>query len=300
MSGVPPEVEALLRARDEARAAKDFAQADALRSRIEQLGFTVRDAPSGAVATPKPGFEAVDPARVPDSLSEPPARHVSIHVLYEGYLDDVTRFLGSIERHCSGHDYEIVVTEAASPDADRIEELASGRVRVLHLSSDQGWAASRNAALRTSRGSVVALADLSVEATGDLLGPVLAAFEDPAIGVAGPWGLRSADLRTFEESPGPEVDAIEGYFLATRREILAKGLIDPKYRWYRHADIDLSFQIRAMGYKAVVATAPAIRHAHRAWEALDEAERAKRSKWNFYRFLDRFKDRADLLVAGKR
>lgn len=41
-------VEALLKARAEARAAKDFARADAVRDRLSDLGFTIEDTPQGA------------------------------------------------------------------------------------------------------------------------------------------------------------------------------------------------------------------------------------------------------------
>ena len=46
--GIPDAVVALARARDEARAAKDFARSDALRAEIEAQGFTVRDGSAGS------------------------------------------------------------------------------------------------------------------------------------------------------------------------------------------------------------------------------------------------------------
>lgn len=299
MDAIPEQVAALLRERDQARAAKDYARSDELRDRIGALGFTVRDTPQGGVAEPKPTFDAVDPAGLPDTLDEPAACAISIHVLYEGFRDDLSRFVNSVARHCADHDYEIVVTECGSPDGEWIESLAGERVRVLHLSSDPGWATGRNAAIGASRGAIVAVADLSVEATGDLLGPVISALQDPRVGLAGPWGLRTRNLRDFEEVEGPEVaHAIQGYFLATRRDIAREHRFDRKFSWYRHADIDLSFQIRSAGYRAVATEPAATRHTHRAWMAIEEDERARRSKRNFYRFLDRFKDRTDLIDTG--
>ena len=49
----PSEVHALARAREEARAAKDFALADELRAQIEAAGWTVRDDPGGYLLVPK-------------------------------------------------------------------------------------------------------------------------------------------------------------------------------------------------------------------------------------------------------
>jgi cysteinyl-tRNA synthetase len=45
---VPDGVEALLRDRDAARAARDYARADALRDEIGAAGFDVVDAPGGS------------------------------------------------------------------------------------------------------------------------------------------------------------------------------------------------------------------------------------------------------------
>lgn len=304
MNAIPEQVAALLRERDEARAAKDYARSDALRDRIDALGFTVRDTPQGGVAEAKPKFEVLDAADVPNMLDRPAACAISIHVLYEGFRNDLSRFVDSVARHGAGHDYEIVITECASPegassDGEWIESLAGERVRVLHFADDPGWAAGRNAAIGVSRGALIAVADLSVELTGDLLGPLVKIFDDGRVGVAGPWGLRTRNLRDFEEVEGPEVaHAIQGYFLTTRRDIAREHRFDRKFAWYRHADIDLSFAIRAAGYRAVATEPAATRHTHRAWMALDEDERAKRSRRNFSRFLDRFKDRTDLIETG--
>jgi cysteinyl-tRNA synthetase len=51
-SGPPPEVEALLHRRLEARASKDWKASDAIRGEIAALGWEVRDTPQGQVATP--------------------------------------------------------------------------------------------------------------------------------------------------------------------------------------------------------------------------------------------------------
>ena len=42
----------------------------------------------------------------------------------------------------------------------------------------------------------------------------------PAVGLAGGWGVRSGDGRQFEDAPPGEVDAVEGYCLAVRRDVL--------------------------------------------------------------------------------
>lgn len=285
--------------RETARAAKDFVRADAIRDEIAALGFDIRDAPTGATAEVRAAFSHVDPAAIESVLDKPALLAFSIHLLYEGFPEDVERFLAGLARHCATHDYEVVLVDNASDQAAWLESLASERVRVLHLGRELGFAPARNAGLKTSRGRIVVLADLAVEPTGDVLAPLASAFEDSSIGVAGPWGIVSADMREFTESPGPEVDAIEGYLLATRRELLAKGLLHEKFRWYRHADIDLSFQLRALGTRAVVVPLPAAKHTHRGWTTVDEEERAKRSKRNWNTFFDRWKHEHGMLLSHR-
>ena len=41
---------------------------------------------------------------------------------------------------------------------------------------------------------------------------------------------------------------------------------------------------------------PALRHEHRGYTSLPEAERDRQSKRNFYRIIDRFGPRRDLLI----
>jgi cysteinyl-tRNA synthetase len=101
----------------------------------------------------------------------------------------------------------------------------------------------------------------------------------------------------FEESDGPEVDAVEGYFMAIRRSDLARtGLFDPKFRFYRNADLDFSFQVRASGLRTIVdPSLPLKRHEHRLWE--NTPDRDELSRKNFFRFRDHWADRKDLFVT---
>ena len=52
MSEPPPELVELAERRARARAAKDFAEADAIRERIASAGWAVEDAPGGFTLTP--------------------------------------------------------------------------------------------------------------------------------------------------------------------------------------------------------------------------------------------------------
>jgi cysteinyl-tRNA synthetase len=82
-------------------------------------------------------------------------------------------------------------------------------------------------------------------------------------------------------------------------DALAAGGFDPRFRFYRIADIEFSFRLRAGGGRAVVVPGlPLTRHEHRLWEATDPAERDRLSRRNLYRFLDRWRERTDLIVGS--
>lgn len=298
MTEVPQEIRALAAERQEARAAKDFARADALRERIAELGFRVADSAEG------PTFEPIadaTPARVragdvPSVLDEPATVEVSVQWVVEGWPQDVVRALAGFRAHAGGRSVQYVVADVTETDPSAYGE----EVEVLRLEPGTGWGAARNAGLKRSRGRIVLVLDGSVEPTGDVLGPLEAALEDPSVGVCGPFGIVTHDLQAFEESPGPEVDAIEGYCMAFRRDVLRDaGLFDEKFRWYRTADIECSFRVRDRGLRAVVVDVPVVKHEHRMWHDTEPAERDRLSKRNFYRFLERFRGRTDLLVEPR-
>jgi len=295
MTEVPDEVRALAAERDERRRAKDFAAADAIRDRIARLGFSVIDGPDGVLLEP---LAVTQPRRiaahdVESLLDEPATADVSVHWVVEGWPEDVTRALAGFRANGGGRDVRYVVA-----DVTETEPSSYGvDVEVLALETGTGWGAALNAALRRSRGRSVLVMDGSVEPTGDVFAPLEAALDDPSVGVCGPFGISTEDLREFHESDGPEVDAIEGYLMAFRRDVIRDvGLFDEKFRWYRTADIECSFRIKDAGLRALRVDAPVLKHEHRMYYATPEAERERLSKRNYYRFLERFRDRYDLLV----
>ena len=87
--------------------------------------------------------------------------------------------------------------------------------------------------------------------------------------------------------------------MAFRRAIIRDvGLLDEKYRFYRHVDLDLSLAARARGFRVLIDTSlPVERHEHVEWAQTPSEERDRLSKRNFYRFLRKWGARTDLLVA---
>ncbi len=228
-------------------------------------------------------------------------RAVTLLAVVDGWKPDAERWLLSVFTHTKA-DFEALVVDNSGDAriAGWLEGRAAERLRRLRLDPPSGFAAAVNVGIEAAAGELCILFDTSVELTGDVVGPLLEALSDPAVVLAGPFGLRSkGSVKEFAEHPGPDVDAIEGYCMAFRRaDAMAAGGMDPKFRFYRIADIDFSFRLREKGGHArVVGGLPLVRHEHRQWEATPPAERDRLSRRNFYRFLDRWRTRFDMLVG---
>ena len=293
----PQAVRDLLAERAAARAAHDWAAADALRERIRELGWDPVDGTSGSSA--RAWLPTAAEPDLASRLDEAATHAATVVLVVDEHPDDLMRFVAALDRHPLPPATELVVlANAPGPAGD--DALSNARsATILRSSVRLGWADAANLGMRRAAGSVIVLLDTSLEPDGDWVSPLVAAFDDPTVGIAGGWGVRSGDGRHFSEAPPGEVDAVEGYCLAARREALrAVGGFDHRFRWYRHADLDLSFAVRAAGWRAVrTDPLPLLRHEHRGWSSLPEAERDRLSKRNFYRFLDHWGDRRDLLLS---
>ena len=281
------------------RAAKDFAAADALRERIRELGFEVKDTPHGFELSPieSRGPERVAAKDVGSVLDQPATFEFSVHWVVQGWPEDAGRGIEAFRRHHPGRNVQHVVVDAVQTDPARWPQ----DVELVALDQDHGWAVDRNAGLKRTRGEIVVVVDGSVEPAGDVLTPLSDALADETVGICGPFGIVTEDLREFRETDGPDCDAVEGYLMAFRREILDKaGFFDEKFTFYRTADIEFSFRVKDQGLKAIVVPVPLERHEHRMWTNTPEEERARLSKRNFYRFLERWRGRTDLTVSGGR
>jgi cysteinyl-tRNA synthetase len=293
---IPERVRDLAAKRQEARSARDFALADAIRDEISALGFAVIDGPDGR------SFEPVEaPTEAPrlragevvSVLDEPPMCDVSVHWVVEGWPEDFVRALEAFRANEGDRDVQYVVADLT----ETAPEIYGAGVEVLRLEAGTGWGAAVNAGLKRSRGRVSLVMDGSVEPVGDVFAPLEQALADPTVGVCGPWGISTRDLHEFHDSEGPEVDAVEGYLMAFRRDVIRDvGLFEERFKWYRTADIECSFRVKDAGLRAVIVPAPVIKHEHRMYQSTPAPERDRLSKRNYYRFLERFRGRFDLLV----
>ena len=317
---VPAGVEDLARRRADARAAHDFAAADVLRAEIEAAGWRVIDQGLRFRLEPMhpPDVEVAGRVRhgsstsVPSRLADPATALATVVLLADRWPDDLGRALEGLRAHAPVGTQVVIVANdptpeqadaLGTPDERALAPIAGASPEQVWTSAPLGHAAAANAGIRRAAGDVVILLDTSVEPTGDIVTPVVEALRDPSVAVVGGWGITSGDLRHFDDAGPGDVDAIEAYLQAFRRaDYAARGPLDEHFRFYRNLDIWWSLVLRDGGEhgshrRAVRLELPATRHAHRGYTSVSEPEREHLSRRNFYRIIDRFGQRRDLLRA---
>ncbi|MEO8456671.1 MAG: cysteine--tRNA ligase [Chloroflexota bacterium] len=304
------EVAEIVRARSGLRKSKQYAEADALRAQLIDAGYEVQDRGATTVVTPKSEWRRAEPQisssdDVDSLLSREPALEFTVSIVARQGCAELERCVTSVKTWLKDTPAEIIVVDNGFDEECHVfvDEVASGdeRFRLFHADHFLGQAAARNVSLRQARGRYVVFIDTSVELRGDIFSRLRAMLEDQTVGIVGRWGAVTDDLRTFTEAKtSGDVHAVEGYLMAFRRSVLREaGLLDEKYRFYRHLDLDFSFAVRNRGYRAIIdTTLPAKRHEHVDWEATQPEERDRLSKRNFYRFLRKWEKHPELLTAG--
>ncbi len=315
---IPDEILSIAHARATARAAGDWTEADRLRGQIAAAGWKIADRGTDFALTPAapPDVEEGDRVRygssagVPSRLDEPAVGLATVVVIATDWPDDLARALSGLRASAPDGASVVVVADAPSDEqATALESMTTDDsdalpIEVVWTSERLGHAAATNIGIRRALGPVVLLLDTSLEPTGDILIPLLRALDEPTVAVAGGWGITSRDLRKFDDAPAGDVDAIEGYLSAFRRaDFVERGPLDERFRFYRNLDIWWSLVLRDEGEgnpprRAVsLADLPVVRHAHRGYTSLAEEERDRQSKRNFYRIIDRFGWRRDMLTT---
>ena len=174
----PPDLAGLLDLRQAARERRDYATADAIRDQLRQAGWLVRDTPDGPELDPAPPYQTLDPAAAPPRWDEPDRYEASVVVHVAGWPEDVARATRALAAHHRHLGYEVLLVEDGAGEAigRALEDLAGAdpHLRVLHLDPAVGFGAAMNLAMGQALGRVLVWLDPHVEATGDLIGPLLA------------------------------------------------------------------------------------------------------------------------------
>jgi GT2 family glycosyltransferase len=303
---IPDEILALSHERDMLRRKGQYARADALKREIEEAGYAIKDNPHGAHLIILPSIEVDGTVyrmarEMPSLLNNVDTCEFSVNILARDNVEQAQRCVESV-LHCVGnHDIEIILVDNASHDELSTWAIAlhysDPRVHILRISRTMGEAEARNIGLKQSSGRYILLLDASVEVTGDIFTPLAETLSNTNVGITGLRGWHTDDLRHFEESQEEHVEAIDRFCMAFPRTLLKKtGLLDERYRYPSFMDFDFNFAVRDSGLDIMVTPSlpvhcyPALQDAN-----LADAERTRLNKRNFYRFLDKWGDRDDLL-----
>ena len=306
---IPADILALSHERDMLRRRGQYDRADVLKLQIEEAGYAIKDNPHGAHLIILPSIEVDGQTyrtarQLPSLLDEPDFCTFSVNILAHDSFEQTQRCVESVLRFAAHHDIEIILVDNASRDELSIWSATlrynDPRVHVLHVTRTMGEAEARNIGLKQSRGRYILLLDSSLELTGDVFTPLAETLSDTQIGITGWHGLHTDDLRHFEESQQLEVEVVDKQCMAFPRRLLKKvGLFDEGYRYPYYMDVDFNFLVRDSGAKVAVTpelslvSNPNMQNTH-----LSDAERTRLTKRNFYRFLEKWGDRDDLLLGA--
>ena len=316
---IPDDVLSAAHARATARAAGDWPEADRLRAEIEAAGWKIADRGTDFGLSPVAPLDVAEgdrvrygsSASVPSRLDEPATGLATVFLIATDWPDDLARALAGLRAGAPAGTSVVIVADGPSAEqATALEAIEAAPspdlpTEVVWTAERLGQGAAENIGVRRATGPVVILLDTSIEPTGDVVTPLVHALGDTTVGVVGGWGIISVDLRKFEDAPAGEVDAIEGYLQAFRRvDFAERGPLDERFRFYRNLDIWWSLVLRdeeegtAPRRAVSLADLPVVRHEHRGYTSLPDDEHDRQSKRNFYRIIDRFGWRRDLLTRA--
>ncbi len=290
-TGAPAEIASLAEERAAARRERDYATADRLKSEIEEAGWRVIDAGDGYRLVPAHPPNVVEDgvvrygssAGVVSLLDEPPSAPVTI-VLPDGA--SVT------DPPARAH----FVRVGAQP----LEGGAKDGSEVVRTAGSLGLAADWNIGIRRSVGEVVVLLAPGVSVGEEAVGRLSGALAEASVAVAGADGLSSADLRRWLPAPAGEVDALGPSVLAFRRaDARDRGPLDERFIDPLRLAVWWSLVLRDEGTdrppRRALALELAISRPEEAGPPSGVEQRDRAARRDFYRLIDRFGRRFNLL-----
>ncbi len=304
----PGAIQRLALRRADARARRAWADADRLRTEIEAAGWNVIDQGTDFHLEPAVAPDVIEDGQVrygssvsvPSRLTEPATDTASVVLVAPDRREALRRALGDLDLSSRPGTSLIIVANA--PDAEVTEALAdtetAGSGEVLWLGQRLSPAAAANAGLRRATGSVIVLLDERTGPTGDVVTPLIEALADRSVAVAGAFGLDSVDMRRWTPAGPGRVDALAWGALAFRREdLVARGPLDERFHLRRSLGPWWSLVLRDEGPDSGSrhALAIALPSGSSPEPEVDDPSLARATKRDFYRLIDRFGHRYDLL-----
>ena len=307
MTAIPAEVQALADQRLAARAAKDWALSDELRTAISDAGWIVADISEGYTLTPKPLFsQFATLAAVPESDASLESELVSIDLIVDGWPEDVTTCVQALCAFMPSN-ARISVLELGNVDGagEVLEKLASAdsRISVIHVAqtlSECGWAAAVTKMLRINNAAAHVVMDISTVLSGDAITPLVDALGGGVV-VAGWRGVNvnlDDEWRSFSDAAAGEVDAVLSYLFAVDTAAARATGPDLKAKFYRNADLEWSLRLRLAGGKVVMPTndLPCAQARHHGYHDTDSVYRDRESRKTYDRLLKLFRHKPEILA----
>ena len=289
----PESVHELARARQQARAEKNFALSDQLRDEISAQGFEIVDVAGGYELRPKKRFPTYESTRDIRAINSG-KYEITVAMIIDGFHEDAITTIQSIKEHC-----ECAIAILVIGDPGILVNQLDARTSLVHLSQSLGWGECANALLRNVTSDYVVIMDPSTRFSGDAITPVLTELkkrEYVAVGWRGGLVNLDDDWRSIDDKGAGEVDVLFSYFLAVHRldALEAKGFSN-RAIYYRNADIEFSLNLRHAQGRLLQLDLPLEQDRHHGYYDVDPEFRDIQSKKNYDRILERFRGKTAIL-----
>lgn len=289
----PESVHELARARQQARAEKNFALSDQLRDEISAQGFEIVDVAGGYELRPKKRFPTYESTRDIRAINSG-KYEITVAMIIDGFHEDAITTIQSIKEHS-----ECAIAILVIGDPGILVNQLDARTSLVHLSQSLGWGECANALLRNVTSDYVLIMDPSTRFSGDAITPVLTELkkrEYVAVGWRGGLVNLDDDWRSIDDKGAGEVDVLFSYFLAVHRldALEAKGFSN-RAIYYRNADIEFSLNLRHAQGRLLQLDLPLEQDRHHGYYDVDPEFRDIQSKKNYDRILERFRGKTAIL-----
>ena len=289
----PDSVHELARARQEARAEKNFALSDQLRDEIASQGFEVVDVAGGYELRPKKRFPVYESTRDIRPINSGKFE-ITVAMIVDGFHEDAATCIKAIKEHSQ---CAIAVLVVGDPGV-LVNELDS-RTSLVQVNENFGWGENANALLRNVTSEFIVIMDPSTIFTGDAITPVLEELKKRdfvAVGWRGGLVNLEDDWRSTDDKGAGEVDVLFSYFIGMHREdaLAARGFSN-RAVFYRNADIEFSLNLRHSNGRLLQMDLPLDQARHHGYHDSEPEYRDAQSKKNYDRILERFRGKTAIL-----
>ena len=289
----PESVHELARARQAARAEKNFALSDQLRDEIAAQGFEVVDVAGGYELKPKKRFPVYESTRDIRPVNSG-KYEITVAMIVDGFHEDAVTCIKAIKAHS-----QCAITVLVIGDPGVVADELDSRTSLVQVNENFGWGENTNALLRNVTSEFIIVMDPSTIFLGDAVTPVLEELkkrEFVAVGWRGGLVNLEDEWRSTDDKGSGEVDVLFSYFIGMHREdaLAARGFSN-RAVFYRNADIEFSLNLRHSNGRLLQMDLPLEQGRHHGYHDSDPEYRDAQSKKNYDRILERFRGKTAIL-----